>query len=99
VIKQSLKITKPLQDNFTVVETSVFKYKLKTELGKVLGDFLLLPPVEAQMGYFVPIGKENSIHQYICSKNATQHFQKSDAISQLKGRRQYCFGCFIINLQ
>lgn len=46
MIKQNLKITKPLQDNCTVVKTSVFKYKIKTELGKVLRDFLSLSRIE-----------------------------------------------------
>lgn len=46
VIKQSLKITKSLQDNLIIVETSVFKYKTKIELGKALDDFLSPPPIE-----------------------------------------------------
>lgn len=46
VIKQSLKITKSVQDNLTVVETSVFKYKTKIKLGKALDDFLSPPPIE-----------------------------------------------------
>lgn len=46
VIKQSLKITKSAQDNLTIVEISVFKYKTKIELGKALDDFLSPPPIE-----------------------------------------------------
>lgn len=46
VIKQSLKITKSAQDNLTIVETSVFKYKTKIELGKAMDDFLSPPPIE-----------------------------------------------------
>lgn len=46
MIKQSLKITKSAQDNLTIVETSVFKYKPKIDLGKALDDFLSPPPIE-----------------------------------------------------
>lgn len=77
-----------------VVETSVFKYKIKTELGKVLGDFLSLPPIETKMGYFVPIGTENNIHRYFCSKNATLSIFRNQMQSiSLKGD-----GGFILNV-